>query len=189
MIAGTLARRCAITITRLAARILRPVHSELAAAMTSEICFIEQDLSALTWSVGCLSSACAERARSRHPILFHVGTSVPLVLWHIGSILCFAWLGLLSMFALIAKILHPNSVGLWLDLPLNAQHRYEAASSGLLPVRVGHDHIVFGLPYDGSMATEVLGPWFLPMMAGLLLLTAWSVRRSFFSALRAAGLG
>jgi hypothetical protein len=182
-------RRCAVRISRLAAHIVGPSRPELAAAMMCEVSYIERGLTALTWSVGCLSAACAARAKSRHPILFHIGISTPLILWHLGAMLCFGMLGLLSMLGLIAKLLHPSSVGLWVDLPLSAPHRYEAASSGLLPVRVGHDHIVFGLPYDGTPATEILGPCFAPLMVGLLLFAIWSVRRSFLAAWGSARSG
>jgi hypothetical protein len=185
----TWTRRCAVTLSRFAAHILQPIRSETATAMTSEISYIERDLPALTWAMGCLSSACMERARSTLPALLRIGRSAPLLLWHVGSMLCFAWLGLLSLFGLFAKMLDPNRVGLWLDLPLNAPHRYESASSGLMPIRVGHDHIVFGLPYDGTMATEALGLWFLPLMTGLLLLAAWLFHRSLSAAMRTARFG
>lgn len=182
-------RRCAVRISRLAAHILGPSRPELAAAMMCEVSYIERGLTALAWSVGCLFAACAARVKSRHPILFYIGASTPLILWHLGTIVCFGMLGLLSMLGLIAKLLHPASVGLWVDLPLSAQHRYEAISNGLLPVRVGHDHIVFGLPYDGTPATEILGPCFAPLMVGLLLFATWSVRRSLLAALGSARPG
>jgi ABC-type sugar transport system permease subunit len=171
------------------AGILGPVQPELAAAMLSEIEFIEHDWSALRWSLGCFSCACVERTRSRHPMLFRVGIIAPLALWRVGSMLIFGWLGLLSALGLVGKMLHPALVGLWLDLPLGAQHRYESASDGLFPVRVGHDHIVFGLPYNGTGAVEVLGSWFLVLMAALLFVSIWGGCRNFLGAMRALGSG
>jgi len=182
-------RRFAARIAHFAGRLLVPVRSELAAAMMTEIEFVEGDLPALRWSIGCLSFACVERARWQYPMLFRVGTSAPRTLWHITLMLGCGWLGALSLFGLVGKMLHPGQVGLWVDLPLNAPHRYESVSGGLLPVRVGHDHVVFGLPYDGTTATEMLGPWFVLLMGGLLLFALWAGHRSLSAALRAARIG
>ena len=179
ILARTWLRWCAASISRAAAQILSPVRPELAAAMLSEVDFIERDLSALGWSLGCLSCACMERTRSGHPILFRLCVSMPLVLGRLASMLIVCWLGLLSSLGFVGKMLHSESVGLWLDWPLGAQRRYESASEGLLPVRIGHDHIVFGLPYDGTGAVEVLGPSFLVLMAALLFLAVWGGRRNF----------
>jgi hypothetical protein len=170
-------------ISRRAAQILNPVRPELAAAMLSEIDFIDRDLSALSWSFGCLSCACLERTRSRQPTLFRLCVVLPLVLGRLAWMLVFCWLGLLSSLGFIAKMLHPDSVGLWLDFPLGAQRRYESVSEGLLPARIGHDHVVFGLPYNGTGAVEVLGPWFLILMAALLFLAARGSRRNFLAAM------
>jgi len=179
-------RRFAARISYLAGRLLAPVRPELAAAMVAEVQFVEGDLPALRWSMGCLSFACVERTRWQFPLLFRIGTSAPRTLWHIMSALFCGWLGVLSMFGLVGKMLHPNLVGLWVDLPFDAPHRYESASSGLLPVRVGHDHVVFGLPYHGTTATEILVPWFILLMGGLLFFAVWAGHRSLFAALRAA---
>lgn len=188
-IAMSRTRRFAASIAHLAGRLLAPVRSDLAAAMMAEIEFVEGDRAALRWSVGCLPFACVERARWQFPLLFRICTSAPRALWHIMSALFCGWLGVLSMLGLVGKMLHPNLVGLWLDLPFDAPHRYEPASSGLLPVRVGHDHIVFGLPYHGTTATEILGPWFILLMGGLLFFAVWAGHRSLSAALRAARIG
>jgi len=186
---GTCLRWCAATLSRRAADILRPMQPDFAAAMRSETDYVGSDWAALAWSLGCLRFACAERARSRHPLLFRVGVTVPLALWRLGTMLVFGWLGVLSAFGLVGKALHPESVGLWLDLPLGSQHRYEASSDGLLPVRVGHDHVVFGLAYHGTGAIEVLGSWFFVLMAALLFVAVWGSRRNFLAARRALRSG
>jgi hypothetical protein len=151
--------------------------------MQSEIDFIERDWAALSWSLGCLSCACLERTRSRHRILFRICISAPLVFGRLASMLVFCWLGLLSSLGFVGKMLHPDLVGLWLDFPLSVQRRYESTSDGLLPVRIGHDHIVFGLPYAQTGAVEVLGPWFLILMAILLFVAIWGCRRNFLAAM------
>ena len=185
-IAMSRTRRFAARISHLAGRLLMPVRSELAMAMMTEIEFVDGNLAALRWAMGCLSFACIERTRWQFPLLFRVGASAPRALWHIALLLSCGWLGALSMLGLVGKILHPDLVGLWIDLPFDAPRRYESASSGLLPVRVGHDHVVFGLPYHGTTATEILGPWFILLMGGLLFFAVWAGHRSLFAALRAA---
>jgi hypothetical protein len=99
----------------------------------------------------------------------------------------FAVFGISSLICMIEKAVRPDLVGLWLDLPLDAQHRYEHAETVHWPLKLGHDHIVFGFSNPSPPIppfNEVLGPWIFPCLFLLTLLGFYAMRYSLMAAVR-----
>jgi hypothetical protein len=86
--------------------------------------------------------------------------------------------GLWSLGCIAVKIVRPDLVGLWLDLPLSAQHRYEHSQRDFIPLSFGHDHIVFGFQNPPPSFPEYLGAWIYPCMAGIALVSYIALRAS-----------
>lgn len=98
--------------------------------------------------------------------------------------LCCAVLGISSLICMIEKVVRPDLVGLWLDLPLDAHHRYEHAETVHWPLKLGHDHIVFGFSNPSPPFDEVLGPWIFPCLFLLMLIGFYAMRYSLMAAVR-----
>jgi hypothetical protein len=86
------------------------------------------------------------------------------------------YFGLWSLLCIGVKLFRPDLVGLWLDLPLSAQHRYEHAQRDFIPLSFGHDHIVFGLQDPPPAFPEYLGLWVCPCLAVVTMLSYFGVR-------------
>ena len=89
-----------------------------------------------------------------------------------------------SLACLMIKMVRPDLVGLWVDLPLAAQHRYVQKGPRNLPLRLGHDHIQFGYSNPAPQAPEMLGAWMFPSLLGLAVLgylgLRWILSRTAF---------
>jgi len=86
------------------------------------------------------------------------------------------YFGLWSLLCIGVKVFRPELVGLWLDLPLSAQHRYEHSQVDFIPLSFGHDHIVFGFQDPPPAFPEYLGLWIYPCLVAVALLSAYGVR-------------
>jgi hypothetical protein len=63
-----------------------------------------------------------------------------------------------------------DQVGLWVDLPLSAQHHDLHTGPETIPLRLGSDHIHFGYSNPRPQAPEMLGGWIYPCLLALALL-------------------
>jgi hypothetical protein len=84
--------------------------------------------------------------------------------------------GAWSLVCIGIKFVRPEQVGLWLDLPLSAPHRYEHSQRDFIPVSFGHDHIVFGLQNPPPQFPEYLGVWVYPCLAVIAVLSYLALR-------------
>ena len=84
--------------------------------------------------------------------------------------------GVWSLVCVGIKFFRPDLVGLWLDLPLSAPHRYEHSQRDFIPVSFGHDHIVFGLQNPPPQFPEYLGVWVYPCLAVIAVLSYLALR-------------
>jgi hypothetical protein len=84
--------------------------------------------------------------------------------------------GIWSLICIGVKLVNPALVGLWLDLPLSAQHRYEHSQRDFIPLSFGHDHIVFGLQSPAPHFPEYLGPWIYPVLLAIALSSHLALR-------------
>jgi hypothetical protein len=84
--------------------------------------------------------------------------------------------GLWSLVCIVIKIFRPDLVGLWLDLPLSAQHRYVHSQRDFIPLSFGHDHIVFGFHHPPPQFPEYLGIWIYLCLAGIAFLSYFAIR-------------
>lgn len=89
-----------------------------------------------------------------------------------------------SLVCLTIKIARPDLVGLWVDLPLSAHHRYEHSGPERLPLRLGDDHIQFGYANPAPQFPEVVGAWMYPSLLGLALLGYLGLRWTLFRTLK-----
>ena len=92
--------------------------------------------------------------------------------------------GLWSLVCIVLKIAHPDLVGLWLDLPLSAQHRYVHSQRDFIPLSFGHDHIVFGFQNPHPSFPKYLGPWIYPCMVAIALVSYAALRASLLLSVR-----
>ncbi len=95
----------------------------------------------------------------------------------------FALLITSSLVCLTIKVVRPDRVGLWLDLPLGAQHRYVHSGPQSIPLRLGRDHIQFGYSNPRPQAPEILGAWIYPCLLALALLGYIGLRFTLFRTL------
>ena len=86
------------------------------------------------------------------------------------------FLGVWSLLCIGVKAFRPELVGLWLDLPLFAQHRYEHSQRDFIPLAFGHDHIIFGLRNPPPQFPEYLGLWVYPCLAAVAVLSYLALR-------------
>ncbi len=96
----------------------------------------------------------------------------------VGLLLAFIF-GLLlasSVVCMAIKVVRPDSVGLWVDRPLSAQHRYVHSGPERIPLRLGRDHIQFGYANPRPQAPEILGFWMYPCLLGLAVLGYFGLR-------------
>jgi hypothetical protein len=92
--------------------------------------------------------------------------------------------GLWSLVCIAVKIFRPDLVGLWLDLPLSAQHRYVHSQRDFIPLSFGHDHIVFGFQNPAPQFPEHLGMWMYPCLIGIAFLSYFVLRASLVAAVK-----
>ncbi|MGH9530065.1 MAG: DUF1700 domain-containing protein [Terriglobales bacterium] len=92
--------------------------------------------------------------------------------------------GLWSLVCIAVKIFRPDLVGLWLDLPLSAQHRYVHSQRDFIPLSFGHDHIVFGFQNPPPQFPEHLGMWIYPCLVGIAFLSYFALRASLLAAVK-----
>ncbi|MGO9519148.1 MAG: HAAS signaling domain-containing protein [Candidatus Korobacteraceae bacterium] len=95
----------------------------------------------------------------------------------------FALLITSSLVCLTIKVVRPDRVGLWVDLPLGAQHRYVHSGPESIPLRLGRDHIQFGYSNPRPQAPEILGTWIYPCLLALALLGYMGLRFTLFRTL------
>lgn len=94
------------------------------------------------------------------------------------------YFGIWSLGCMVVKIFYPDRVGLWLDLPLSAQHRYEHSERDFIPLSFGHDHIVFGFQNTPPPFSEYLGIWSYPCLMAIALLSYFALRASLLAAVK-----
>lgn len=92
--------------------------------------------------------------------------------------------GLWSLVCIALKIFRPDLVGLWLDLPFSAQHRYVHSQRDFIPLSFGHDHIVFGFQNPPPQFPEHLGIWIYPCLVGIAFLSYFALRASLLAAVK-----
>ena len=92
--------------------------------------------------------------------------------------------GLWSLVCIGVKIFRSDLVGLWLDLPLSAQHRYVHSQRDFIPLSFGHDHVVFGFHNPPPQFPEYLGVWIYPCLAGIAFLSYVALRASLLVAVK-----
>jgi hypothetical protein len=92
--------------------------------------------------------------------------------------------GLWSLACIAIKIFRPDLVGLWLDLPLSAQHRYVHSQRDFIPLSFGHDHIVFGFQNPPPQFPEHLGMWIYPCLTAIAFLSYLALRGSLLAAVK-----
>jgi hypothetical protein len=92
--------------------------------------------------------------------------------------------GLWSLGCIAVKVFRPDLVGLWLDLPLSAQHRYVHSERDFIPLSFGHDHIVFGFHNPPPQFPEYLGVWIYLCLVGIALLSYFALRASLLAAVK-----
>jgi HAAS domain-containing protein len=92
------------------------------------------------------------------------------------SITVVGYFGLWSLLCIGAKLFRPDFVGLWLDLPLSAQRRYEHAQPDFIPLSFGHDHVIFGFRDPPPTFPEYLGLWIYPILVAVAVLSYYGVR-------------
>lgn len=109
------------------------------------------------------------------------GRSVGAALGLAGAAIA-AFFALWGLFCIVVKIFQPHLVGLWLDLPLSAQHRYVHSQRDFIPLNFGHDHIVFGFQNPPPAFPEYLGIWVYPCLIGITLLSYLALRASLLAA-------
>jgi hypothetical protein len=87
------------------------------------------------------------------------------------------FVGVWSLICIGIEVFRPELVGLWLDLPLSAARRYEHTQPEFIPLNIGHDHIVFGFQNPPPHFPEYLGQWVYLLLAVIVLLSYFAVRR------------
>jgi hypothetical protein len=95
----------------------------------------------------------------------------------------FALLITSSLICLTIKVIRPNQVGLWVDPPLSAQHRYVHSERENIPLRLGDDHIQFGYSNPPPHIPEVMGVWIFPCLLAMALLGYLGLRFTLFRTL------
>ncbi len=95
----------------------------------------------------------------------------------------FALLITSSLVCLTIKVVQPDRVGLWVDLPLSAQHRYVHTGPETIPLRLGSDHIQFGYSNPRPQTPEILGAWIYPCLLALAVLGYLGLRFTLFRTL------
>lgn len=145
---------------------------------------------AKTYAQGFVDEYLLNRARSSRrtlPMLRTVirfaGRSVVAGLGSVCAVIS-GFFGLWSLGCIAVKIVRPDLVGLWLDFPLSAQHRYVHAQRDFIPLSFGHDHIVFGLQNPPPSFPEYLGLWIYPCMIGIALVSYVALRASLLLAVK-----
>jgi Protein of unknown function (DUF1700) len=88
----------------------------------------------------------------------------------------FALLIISSLVCLTMKVVRPDAVGLWVDLPLSAHHHYVQSGPQKIPLRLGHDHIQFGYSKSHPQTPEILGAWIYLCLIGMALLGYFGLR-------------
>jgi len=103
------------------------------------------------------------------------------------GLICVTISGFFALWCLVCiavKIFRPDLVGLWLDLPLSAQHRYVHSQRDFIPLSFGHDHIVFGFQNPPPQFPEHLGMWIYPCLVGIAFLSHFALRASLLAAVK-----
>ena len=109
------------------------------------------------------------------------------------SVIAFVGLVFASIFALLItssfvcltiKVIRPDLVGLWVDLPLKTQHRFVHSGSETIPLRLGNDHIQFGYSNPPPEFKEVLGAWMYPCLLGIASFGYFGLRVALFRTLK-----
>ena len=108
-------------------------------------------------------------------VLHFASRSVVALIALIGTTVV-GYFGLWSLLCVGVKLFRPDLVGLWLDLPLSAAHRYEHAQRDFIPLSFGHDHVVFGLQDPPPAFPEYLGFWVVPCLLVVTVLSCYGVR-------------
>lgn len=88
-----------------------------------------------------------------------------------------------SLVCMTMKVIRPDLVGLWVDLPLSAQHHYVHSGPERMPLRLGHDHIQFGYANPRPQSPEILGKWIYPCLLALAGLGYLGLRFTLFRTL------
>jgi hypothetical protein len=96
--------------------------------------------------------------------------------------------GIWSIVCIIVKILRPDLVGLWLDLPLSAQRRYVHSQRDFIPLSFGHDHIVFGFQNPPPQFPEHLGMWIYPCLIAIAFFSYFALRATLLVAVNSIQL-
>ncbi len=96
----------------------------------------------------------------------------------------FALLLTSSVVCVAIKVVRPDHVGLWVDLPMSAHHRYVHSGPERIPLRLGSDHIQFGYANPRPQAPEVLGVWMYPCLLGLAVVGYFGLRQTLVRTLR-----
>jgi hypothetical protein len=96
----------------------------------------------------------------------------------------FALLITSSLVCMAIKIAKPELVGVWVDRPLSAQHRYVHSERQTIPLRLGNDHIQFGYSNPPPHFPEVLGMWMYLCLNTLAFLGYIALRFTLFRTLK-----
>lgn len=133
-----------------------------------------------------------ERAHSRRSILGMIQAVARIARRSLtGAVglalaILFGSLGVGAALCLPLKLIYPDRVGLWLDLPLNAHHRYVHTGAEGPAMNIGHDHIVVGFATTPPAFPEVLGGWVYPIFIAIAILCLLAMRALLARTVRSA---
>jgi len=137
---------------------------------------------AADYARGFVDAYFLERAHSRRSILGMIRAVARIARRSLtGAVglalaILFGSLGVGAALCLPLKLIYPDRVGLWLDRPLNAQHRYVHTGAEGPAMNIGHDHVVFGFATTPPAFPEVLGIWVYPIFMAIAILCLLAVR-------------